>query len=166
MSNSAPVSGTSWALRPGKWMDEPKSCVSYHHFLRRKVPTINFQPTWSTCVNSSHLYLHESVFSISIRPKETWAVLKSHIQNLLPQFIFPLICITHEEVQEFQDEPEDYARAQFGEFCDDLLSNPSTMAAGFILALGSGRKKAMFMNLLAFITDICAKYVYESSTAK
>ncbi|KAG0144277.1 hypothetical protein CROQUDRAFT_95287 [Cronartium quercuum f. sp. fusiforme G11] len=102
-------------------------------------------------------------FEESIRPKETWAVLRSHISGLLPRFIFPLVCITPKEVQEFQEEPEDYARAQFGEFFEDLCASPSTMAAGFILALGSGRKKTTFMSMLTFITEICAKYPNEAS---
>ncbi|KAA1100440.1 hypothetical protein PGTUg99_028822 [Puccinia graminis f. sp. tritici] len=52
----------------------------------------------------------------------------------------------------------DYVRSQFAEFFEDICSNPSTISAGFLLALASGRKKTMFMSLLTFITDVCAKY--------
>jgi hypothetical protein len=93
----------------------------------------------------------------SIRPKETWSVLKPQIPVLLSHFIFPLLCITEDEVCEFETQPEDYVRSQFAEFFDDICSNPSNIAAGFVLALASGRKKTMFMSLLTFITDVCAK---------
>ncbi|MBW0504093.1 hypothetical protein O181_043808 [Austropuccinia psidii MF-1] len=113
---------------------------------------------------SKKIICHTIVFfEESIRPKETWAVLKTHIQTLLPQFIFPLLCITEDEVHEFENQPEDYVKSQFGEFFEDICSAPSTIAAGFILALATGRKKSMFMNLLTFITDICAKYPQERS---
>ncbi|KAH9819914.1 armadillo-type protein [Melampsora americana] len=113
---------------------------------------------------SRRLICHTIAFlEESIRPKETWAALRSHIPALLPRFIFPLLCISPEEVREFQEEPEDYARAQFGDFFEDLCTSPSTMAAQFILALGSGRKKTMFMSMLSFITDICAKYPSEAN---
>ncbi|KAA1087812.1 hypothetical protein PGTUg99_009919 [Puccinia graminis f. sp. tritici] len=97
-------------------------------------------------------------FEECIRPKETWSVLKPQIPVLLSHFIFPLLCITEDEVCEFENQPEDYVRSQFAEFFEDICSNPSTISAGFLLALASGRKKTMFMSLLTFITDVCAKY--------
>jgi len=100
-------------------------------------------------------------FEECIRPKETWSILKPQIPVLLSHFIFPLLCITAEEVCEFENQPEDYVRSQFAEFFEDICSNPSTISAGFVLALASGRKKTMFMSLLTFITDVCAKYPNE-----
>ncbi|OAV95089.1 hypothetical protein PTTG_03903 [Puccinia triticina 1-1 BBBD Race 1] len=97
-------------------------------------------------------------FEECIRPKETWSVLKPQVSVLLSHFIFPLLCITEEEISEFENQPEDYVRSQFAEFFEDICSNPSTISAGFLLALASGRKKTMFMSLLSFITDVCAKY--------
>lgn len=102
-------------------------------------------------------------FEESIRPKETWSVLKPQVPVLLSRFIFPLVCITNDEVEEFQNHPEDYVRSQFAEFFEDICSNPNTISAGFIVALASGRKKTMFMSLLTFITDICAKYPAEGT---
>ncbi|PLW19345.1 hypothetical protein PCANC_09135 [Puccinia coronata f. sp. avenae] len=104
-----------------------------------------------------------SFFEECIRPKETWSVLKPQIPVLLSHFIFPLLCITEDEVCEFETQPEDYVRSQFAEFFDDICSNPSNIAAGFVLALASGRKKTMFMSLLTFITDVCAKYPAEKT---
>ncbi|KAH9472909.1 hypothetical protein Pst134EA_003508 [Puccinia striiformis f. sp. tritici] len=102
-------------------------------------------------------------FEESIKPKETWTVLKPQISILLPHFIFKLLCITEDEIIEFENSAEDYIRTQFAEFFEDICSNPSTISAGFLLALASGRKKTMFMNLLSFITDVCAKYPAEQT---
>ncbi|KAI7958392.1 hypothetical protein MJO29_006609 [Puccinia striiformis f. sp. tritici] len=83
-------------------------------------------------------------FEESIKPKETWTVLKPQIPILLPHFIFKLLCITEDEIMEFENSAEGYIRTQFAEFFEDICSNPSTISAGFLLALASGRKKTIY----------------------
>ena len=50
----------------------------------------------------------------SIKPKTTWILLKPHVQDLVAQFVFPLICMTPDEIEQFDDDPPEFARSHFG----------------------------------------------------
>ncbi|KAI8444049.1 armadillo-type protein [Phakopsora pachyrhizi] len=97
----------------------------------------------------------------SIRPKETWTILKQHVPTLLSKLIFPSICITLEDLEEFEFQPEQFIKSQLNGIFDNFYSTQSTMSSSFIITLASGRKKSMFYYLLSFITEICSKYPVE-----
>jgi len=50
----------------------------------------------------------------SINPKTTFALLKPHLNNLIEHFIFPLVCLSEEELETFTDDPSEFARQHFG----------------------------------------------------
>jgi hypothetical protein len=50
----------------------------------------------------------------SIKPKATWSLIKPHILPLVQSFVFPLICLTDDEVEQFSEDPQEFARTHFG----------------------------------------------------
>lgn len=50
----------------------------------------------------------------SIKPKATWSLIKPHILDLVQRFVFPLVCLTDDEVEQFTDDPHEFARTHFG----------------------------------------------------
>ena len=49
-----------------------------------------------------------------IKPKSTWDLLKPHVFQLVQSFAFPLICLSEEEVEQFSEDPQEFARTHFG----------------------------------------------------
>lgn len=43
-----------------------------------------------------------------------FSLLKPHLSTLIEHFIFPLVCLTEEEIEMFNDDPTEYARQFFG----------------------------------------------------
>lgn len=50
----------------------------------------------------------------SINPKSMFALLKPHLSTLIEHFIFPLVCLTEDEIEMFNEDPAEYARQFFG----------------------------------------------------
>ena len=40
-----------------------------------------------------------------------WALLKPHVSILIDRFLFPIFCPSEEEIEQFTDEPKDWARS-------------------------------------------------------
>lgn len=51
---------------------------------------------------------------LSIGPKTMYAQLKPHIPTLTEHFIFPLVCLSEDEIEMFNEDPAEYARQFFG----------------------------------------------------
>jgi hypothetical protein len=43
-----------------------------------------------------------------------WQQLKPHLDLLIGHFVFPCICLTDEEIEQFEEDPVEYSRAHFG----------------------------------------------------
>lgn len=43
-----------------------------------------------------------------------WQKLKPHLDLLISRFVFPCLCLTDEELEQFDDDPIEYCRAHFG----------------------------------------------------
>ena len=43
-----------------------------------------------------------------------WQLLKPHLDTVIGQFVFPCMCLTEEEIEQFDDDPVEYSRAHFG----------------------------------------------------
>lgn len=50
----------------------------------------------------------------SINPKAMFTLLKPHVSTLVEHFIFPLVCLSEEELELFTDDPTEFARQSFG----------------------------------------------------
>lgn len=71
----------------------------------------------------------------SIGPKPMFALLKPHLSTLIEHFIFPLVCLTEDEIEMFTEDPVEYARQFFGGEFWSLVSAPLSGRRRVALAL-------------------------------
>ncbi|KAK4143566.1 armadillo-type protein [Dichotomopilus funicola] len=90
-----------------------------------------------------------------IRPKDMWAHLKPHLTNLVTHFIFPILCLTEEDIEKFEDEPEEYLHRKLNFF--EEVSAPDVSATNFLVTLTKARRKQTF-ELLTFINEVVNQY--------
>jgi len=57
---------------------------------------------------------HTHGLTFSIKPKVTWNLLKNNVQNLLAHVIFPLLCLTEEDLELWNDDPVEYIHKKIG----------------------------------------------------
>ncbi|KAL2269400.1 hypothetical protein VTJ83DRAFT_1584 [Remersonia thermophila] len=90
-----------------------------------------------------------------IRPKDMWAHLKPHLTNLVTHFIFPVMCLSEEDVEKFEDEPEEYLHRKLNFY--EEVSAPDVSATNFLVTLTKARRKQTF-ELLSFINQVVNEY--------
>ncbi|GAA6037955.1 hypothetical protein JCM8097_009507 [Rhodosporidiobolus ruineniae] len=97
-------------------------------------------------------------FEECINPKAMFALLKPHIPSLVEHFIFPLICLTDDELELFTDDPSEFAKQHFGDFIADTYASPTASSLAFLSALVETRAKSTLMSLLQFIQQVVGAY--------
>ncbi|KAH7309082.1 armadillo-type protein [Stachybotrys elegans] len=102
------------------------------------------------CLTHTLVFLDESV-----RPKEMWAHLKPHLANLVTHFVFPVICLTEEDIEQFEDQPEEYLHRKLNYFEDS--SSPDVAATNFLVSLTKARRKETF-EILKFVNAVVNEY--------
>ncbi|KAK2741568.1 hypothetical protein FQN57_005551 [Myotisia sp. PD_48] len=90
-----------------------------------------------------------------IKPKITWDILKPHMENLMSHFIFPLLCLTDEDIEMFESEPTEYLHRKLNVY--EEVSVPAVAATNFLVTLTKVRKKQTF-SILTFVNGIVSKY--------
>jgi len=102
------------------------------------------------CLSHTIVFLDECV-----RPKEMWTHLKPHLTNLVTHFIFPVLCLTEEDIEKFEDEPEEYLHRKLNFY--EEVSAPDVSATNFLITLTKARRKETF-EILQFINTIVNEY--------
>ncbi|KAK3372429.1 armadillo-type protein [Podospora didyma] len=102
------------------------------------------------CLSYTIVFLEEC-----IRPKDMWALLKPHLTNLVTHFIFPVLCLTEEDVENFDDEPEEYLHRKLNFY--EEVSSPDVSATNFMVTLTKARRKQTF-EILKFINEVVNQY--------
>ncbi|PNP82113.1 hypothetical protein FNYG_04566 [Fusarium nygamai] len=102
------------------------------------------------CLSYTLVFLDESV-----RPKEMWTHLKPHLTNLVTHFVFPVLCLTEEDVEQFQDEPDEYLHRKLNYF--EEASAPDVAATNFLVNLTKNRRKETF-EILKFVNAVVTEY--------
>ncbi|KAL2887313.1 putative importin [Ceratocystis lukuohia] len=102
------------------------------------------------CLSYTLVFLDESV-----RPKEMWAHLKPHLQNIITHFVFPVICLSEEDIEKFEDEPEEYLHRALNYF--EETTAPDVAATNFLSSLTKHRRKQTF-EILKFINNVVNEY--------
>ncbi|GAA6059439.1 hypothetical protein JCM10212_005378 [Sporobolomyces blumeae] len=97
-------------------------------------------------------------FEECINPKSTFALLKPHLNTLVEHFIFPLVCLSEDEVEAFTEDPNEFARQHFGDFIADSYASPTSSSLSFLSALVDVRAKSTLLPLLQFIQKISSAY--------
>ncbi|EWZ39171.1 hypothetical protein FOCG_08940 [Fusarium oxysporum f. sp. radicis-lycopersici 26381] len=102
------------------------------------------------CLSYTLVFLDESV-----RPKEMWTHLKPHLTNLVTHFVFPVLCLTEEDVEQFEDEPDEYLHRKLNYF--EEASAPDVAATNFLVNLTKNRRKETF-EILKFVNAVVTEY--------
>jgi len=102
------------------------------------------------CLSYTIVFLDEC-----IRPKEMWTHLKPHLTNLVTHFIFPVLCLSEDDVEKFEDEPEEYLHRKLNFY--EEVSAPDVAATNFLVTLTKSRRKQTF-EILKFVNEVVNQY--------
>ncbi|KAI1811944.1 importin-beta domain-containing protein [Poronia punctata] len=108
--------------------------------------------TWLSkpCLSYTLVFLDECC-----RPKSTWELMKPHLSNLITHLVFPVLCLSAEDVEKFEDEPEEYLHRKLNFY--EEASAPDVAATNFLVTLTKARRKQTF-ELLQFINTVVNEY--------
>ncbi|KAK2592929.1 Nonsense-mediated mRNA decay protein 5 [Conoideocrella luteorostrata] len=102
------------------------------------------------CLSYIIVFLDESV-----RPKEMWTHLKPHLTNLVTHFVFPVMCLSDEDTEQFDDEPEEFLHRKLNYF--EEASAPDVAATNFLVNLTKNRRKETY-EILKFVNAVVNEY--------
>lgn len=103
----------------------------------------------------------------SIKPKLTWNLLKTHIPDLIEHVVFPLLCLTQDDLELWEEDPGEYIHKKIGtklytlQLMQDVYEEylyPDIAASRFLTQLASKRQKSCFATILQFINTTLAMY--------
>lgn len=103
-----------------------------------------------TCLSYTVVFLEEC-----IRPKEMWPHLQPHLPNLLTHLLFPLLCLSQEDVTSFGDEPDEYLHRKLNFY--EEISSPDVAATNFLVCLTKARRRQVY-EILQFVNNIVTAY--------
>jgi len=90
-----------------------------------------------------------------IKPKAMWDHLQPHLPVLIKHFIFPVLCQTEEDLEQFKNEPADYLHRKLNFY--EEVSAPDIAATNFLVTLTKSRRKQTY-DVLAFVQEIVNRY--------
>jgi len=73
-----------------------------------------------------------------IKPKAMWDHLQPHLPVLIKHFIFPVLCQTDEDLEQFKNEPADYLHRKLNFY--EEVSAPDVAATTFLVTLTKSRR--------------------------
>ncbi|KAK9456600.1 armadillo-type protein [Dipodascopsis uninucleata] len=91
-------------------------------------------------------------FEECVKTKITWDILKQHVESLVSHVVFPLLCITDDDLDLFENEPVEYIHKRI-DFFDDSPT-PDIAATNFLVTLAEKRRKASFNIILSFVNSV------------
>ncbi|KAB8338931.1 hypothetical protein FH972_021871 [Carpinus fangiana] len=90
-----------------------------------------------------------------VKPKIMWANLQPHSENLVSHLVFPVLCLSEEDLELFENEPSEYLHRKLNYY--EQVSAPDVAAMNFLVSLTKHRKKETF-TVLNFVNSIVNKY--------
>ena len=90
-----------------------------------------------------------------VKPKIMWSHLEQHIDNLTAHLVFPVLCLSEEDLELFEAEPAEYLHRKLNYY--EQASAPDVAAMNFVNSLTKLRKKQTF-TILNFVNGIVNKY--------
>ncbi|KAI9726215.1 MAG: hypothetical protein M1828_001889 [Chrysothrix sp. TS-e1954] len=116
--------------------------------------------TWLTRTVLSHTltYLDEC-----IKPKTMWNHLQPHVENLIAHFLFPVLCLSDEDLELFDNEPSEYLNRKLNFY--EQVSAPDVAGMSFLVSLTKHRKHQTFV-ALEFVNEVVNRYESASEADK
>ena len=102
------------------------------------------------CLSYTLTYLDECV-----KPKSMWNHLKPHIGTLISQFLFPVLCQSDEDIELFEDDPQEYLHRKLNFY--EEVSAPDVAATNFLVTLTKSRKKQVYA-VLEYVNTVVNTY--------
>ena len=102
------------------------------------------------CLSNTLTFMDECV-----KPKQMWDHLRPHMPILIRHLVFPVLCQSDEDLEQFDDEPAEYLHRKLNFY--EEVSAPDVAATNFLVALTKARRKQTF-EILQFINDIVNRY--------
>jgi len=102
------------------------------------------------CLSYTLVFLDECV-----RPKQMWTHLKPHLDTLVTHFLFPVMCLSEEDVEKFDSDPEEYLHHKLNFY--EEVSAADVAATNFLVTLTKVRRKHTF-TILTFVNTIVNEY--------
>lgn len=84
-----------------------------------------------------------------------WVHLKTHLTNLVTHFVFPVLCLSEDDLEKFEDEPEEYLHRKLNYFEDP--SAPDVAGVNFLVNLTKHRRLETF-EILKYVNHIVNEY--------
>ncbi|OBT50754.1 hypothetical protein VE04_07784 [Pseudogymnoascus sp. 24MN13] len=108
--------------------------------------------TWLSrrCLSYTLAFLDECV-----KPKQMWAHLKPHLDTLVTHFLFPVLCLSEDDIEKFDTDPEDYLHHKLNFY--EEVSAPDVAATNFLVTLTKIRRKQTY-TILTFVNTIVNEY--------
>ncbi|KAI1407806.1 ARM repeat-containing protein [Hypoxylon sp. FL1857] len=102
------------------------------------------------CLSYTLVFLDECC-----RPKSMWNLMQPHLTNLVTHLVFPVMCLSDEDVEKFEDEPEEYLHRKLNFY--EEVSAPDVAATNFLVTLTKARRKQTF-EILQFVNGVVNEY--------
>ena len=84
-----------------------------------------------------------------------WAHLKPHLDTLVTHFLFPVMCLSEDDVEKFETDPEEYLHHKLNFY--EEVSAPDVAATNFLVTLTKVRRKHTF-TISTFVNTIVNEY--------
>lgn len=84
-----------------------------------------------------------------------WAHLKPHLDTLVTHFLFPVLCLSEDDIEKFDTDPEDYLHHKLNFY--EEVSAPDVAATNFLVTLTKVRRKQTY-TILTFVNTIVNEY--------
>lgn len=102
------------------------------------------------CLSHTLSFLNEC-----IKPKVMWERLQPHMDILIEHLLFPVLCQSDEDLEQFDNEPIEYIQQKMNFF--EEFAAPDSAATAFLTSLTKNRRKQTFQ-VLTFVNSIVDKY--------
>ena len=90
-----------------------------------------------------------------VKPKVMWDKLKPHMDSLIKHLIFPVMCLSDDDLELFEDNPADYLHRKLNYY--EEVSAPDMAATNFLIALTKSRKQQTLV-IISYVNDVVSRY--------
>lgn len=90
-----------------------------------------------------------------VKPKTMWDKLKPHMDSLIKHLIFPLLCLSDEDMELYTDNPPEYLQRKLNFY--EEVSAPDTAATNFLVALTKSRKQQTYV-IISYVNEVVMRY--------
>lgn len=124
-------------------------------FLGPVCETLSLRSNGQFCTDRVVYYCLNFV-DLAVELAETYKLLKPHMDFLLYKVCFPAMCLTQEDIEEFENDPHEFVHKQNSPLAD--FYDPRMSAITLVTSAVKYRGKDNFQPLLGFLTEILTRY--------